>query len=214
MKFSLATLLAYTSGALTAAMPLEQSAKIEQSANINYVQNYNGNAAQFKYNQAQGTYSVNWKGGINFVTGLGWSQGGPRTVKYSGTYSPGNSGSYFGMYGWLTDPLTEYYIVESFGSYDPCADKAATQRGSFTAADRSTYKVCTNIRKNKPSIHGTATFTQWFSVRQGKRTTGTINTGEHFNYWAKQGFANRNFGTMTFVTEAWSGAGSASVTLS
>lgn len=137
-----------------------------------------------------------------------------RTVKYSGTYSPGNSGSYFGMYGWLTDPLTEYYILESFGSYDPCADKAATQRGSFTAADRSTYKVCTNIRKNKPSIHGTATFTQWFSVRQGKRTTGTINTGEHFNYWAKQGFANRNFGTMTFVTEAWSGAGSASVTLS
>lgn len=54
MKFSLATLLAYTSGALTAAMPLEQSANIEQSPNINYVQNYNGNAAQFKYNQAQG----------------------------------------------------------------------------------------------------------------------------------------------------------------
>lgn len=57
MKFSIATLLAYTSGAFTAAVPLEQSADIAQSANFDYVQNYNGNAAQFKYNQAQGKKS-------------------------------------------------------------------------------------------------------------------------------------------------------------
>ena len=25
-----------------------------------------------------GTYSVKWAGGTNFVTGLGWSRGGPR----------------------------------------------------------------------------------------------------------------------------------------
>ncbi|PIA93213.1 putative endo-1,4-beta-xylanase 5 [Cercospora beticola] len=215
MKFIIATLLAYTSGAFTAAVPLEQSADIAQSANFDYVQNYNGNAAQFKYNQAQGTYSVKWAGGTNFVTGLGWSRGGPRTIKYSGTYSPVNSGSFFGAYGWLENPLTEYYVVESFGTYDPCADKTAKQHVTFKSADGlSSYKVCSNIRTNQPSIHGTATFKQFFSVRQGMRTSGTINTGEHFSHWAKHGFANKNFGTMSFITEAWSGSGSASVTLS
>lgn len=131
------------------------------------------------------------------------------TIKYSSTYNPGNSGSYLAVYGWINNPQAEYYIVESYGSFNPCSS-GVTQLGSITS-DGGTYQQCTDTRTNQPSITGTSTFTQYWSVRQSKRTSGTVTTANHFAAWQKHGFANSNFNYQVVAIEAFSGSGSGSV---
>lgn len=114
-----------------------------------------------------------------------------RTIEYSGDYQPGSSGSYLAVYGWINSPQAEYYIVESYGGFDPCSS-GVTQLGTVTS-DGSDYTLCTDTRTNQPSITGTSTFTQYWSVRQNKRTSGTVTTSNHFEAWAKNGFGNSDF---------------------
>ncbi|KAI4717437.1 hypothetical protein E4T48_06356 [Aureobasidium sp. EXF-10727] len=182
---------------------------------INYVQNYNGNLGQFTYNENAGTYSMYWNNGVSgdFVVGLGWSTGAARSITYSSQYSA-SGGSYLSVYGWINSPQAEYYIVESYGSYNPCGagQSGVTQLGTVSS-DGGTYTVCTDTRTNQPSITGTSTFKQYWSVRQQKRTSGTVTTGNHFAYWAKYGFGN-SYNFQVLAVEAFSGTGSASVTVS
>ncbi|KAF3393585.1 Endo-1,4-beta-xylanase A [Talaromyces pinophilus] len=196
--------------ALTA--PVEDSALVERAGGINYVQNYNGNLGDFTYNESAGTYSMYWEDGVNgdFVVGLGWSTGAARSITYSANYNAANSGSYLSVYGWINSPQAEYYIVENYGNYNPCS--GAQSLGTLTS-DGGTYQVCTDTRYNQPSITGTSTFTQFFSVRQNKRSSGTVTTGNHFNFWAQHGFGN-SYNFQVMAVEAFNGAGSATVTVS
>ncbi|KAK0821576.1 hypothetical protein LTR75_000662 [Friedmanniomyces endolithicus] len=178
---------------------------------INYVQNYNGNLANFKYNEAAGTYSASWNNPGDFVIGLGWSVGSARSITYSAQYSAAGSGSYLGIYGWVNSPQAEYYVVESYGSFNPCSS-GVTSLGSITASDGGSYQLCTDTRTNEPSITGTSTFTQYWAVRQTQRTSGTINMGDFFIAWAKHGFGS-SYNFQVVEVEAFSGSGSASVTV-
>jgi endo-1,4-beta-xylanase len=45
-----------------------------------------------------------------------------RNINFGGTYSP-NGNSYLSVYGWTKSPLVEYYIVESYGTYNPGSGK-------------------------------------------------------------------------------------------
>ncbi|GAM41927.1 endo-1,4-beta-xylanase Xyl11A [Talaromyces pinophilus] len=194
------------------AAPVEDSALVERAGGINYVQNYNGNLGDFTYNESAGTYSMYWEDGVNgdFVVGLGWSTGAARSITYSANYNAANSGSYLSVYGWINSPQAEYYIVENYGNYNPCS--GAQSLGTLTS-DGGTYQVCTDTRYNQPSITGTSTFTQFFSVRQNKRSSGTVTTGNHFNFWAQHGFGN-SYNFQVMAVEAFNGAGSATVTVS
>lgn len=162
-------------------------------------------------NKANGEYSVTWTGNKgNFVGGKGWSTGAARNINFKGTYKP-NGNSYLSVYGWSTSPLVEYYIVEDFGTYNP--GSGGTHKGTVTS-DGSTYDIYTAIRTNAPSIQGTATFTQFWSVRQSKRASGTVTVANHFNAWKKLGM---NLGTLNYqivATEGYQSSGSADITVS
>lgn len=58
-------------------------------------------------------------------------------MSFSANYQP-NGNSYLALYGWTTNPLIEYYVMESFGTYNPGSQ--LSKKGTVTS-DGGTYDV-------------------------------------------------------------------------
>lgn len=67
--------------------------------------------------------------------------------------------------------------------------------------DDGVYEIWTKMRKNKPSIQGTATFPQYWSVRTSKRVGGVVNTEAHFKAWVAAGLKMGRYSYMIVATE-------------
>jgi endo-1,4-beta-xylanase len=159
---------------------------------------------------AGSNYSLTWNtASQNVVAGTGWNPGTSNTVSYSGSWNC-NGNCYLSLYGWTTSPLVEYYIVENYGDYNPSS--GATKLGSVSS-DGSVYDLYETTRTNEPSIQGTATFNQYWAIREAKRTGGTITVSNIFNAWKNVGL---NLGTPNYeilATEGYQSSGSSNITV-
>ncbi len=161
-------------------------------------------------NTGDGFLAVWDEGDMNYLARKGVRPGSDAPiVTYSADYNP-NGNSYLGVYGWTTDPLIEYYIVDSWGSWRP----PGTDVIGTVTVDGGTYEIYRSLRENQPSILGTATFWQYWSVRTQKRTSGTITVKPHFDAWAAFGLTLGDFYEVSMLVEGYHSSGSADVVVS
>ena len=189
-----------------------QSQKMGSGAGYDYElwsQNGAGNATMTLNPSTEngGAFSVEWSGTINMLarSGKRWGANSTVTVQNVGNitaefeveWSSTDNVKYVSVYGWgyydkgdipsgFSDEI-EYYIVQDRGSYNP------TQGGKkFGSAviDGISYDFYTTDRIQQPSLSGTSTFKQYWSIPSNTsqhRTKGTISISKHFSEWAKVG---------------------------
>lgn len=176
-----------------------------------------------------GAFSVEWRGTVNMLarSGKRWGSNSTVTVQNVGNitsefeveWSSSDNVKYVSVYGWgyydkgdnpsgFTDEI-EYYIIQDRGSYNPTSN-GGKKKGS-AVIDGINYDFYTTERHNQPSLSGTSTFMQYWSIPSNTsqhRTKGTISISKHFSEWAKVGMKmGRLYEVASMKIESYTGQG-------
>lgn len=154
-----------------------------------------------------GAFEVEWSGTVNMLarTGKRWGSNSTVTVQNVGNitsefdveWSSTDNVKYVSVYGWgyydqqdipsgFSNEI-EYYIVQDRGSYNPTS---GGKKWGSAVIDGISYDFYTTDRIQQPSLSGTSTFKQYWSIPKNTsqhRTKGTISISKHFSEWAKAG---------------------------
>lgn len=154
-----------------------------------------------------GAFEVEWQGTINMLarTGKRWGSNSTVTVQNVGNitsefeveWSSTDNVKYVSVYGWgyydqqdipsgFSNEI-EYYIVQDRGSYNPTS---GGKKWGSAKIDGIDYDFYTTDRIQQPSLSGTSTFKQYWSIPSNTsqhRTKGTISISKHFKAWADAG---------------------------
>ncbi len=143
------------------------------------------------------------------VGGKGWATGtNSRVINYNVGWLQG-SYDFIGVYGWVQNPLIEYYVCEK--GYAPWSfDNTGYELGPVVV-DGRTYRFARHQQVNKPSIEGTSsTFWQYMDNWGGQDFTKgnqKISMAGHINNWKRYG--GKGWGTthnyQVFAIEAFGG---------
>jgi endo-1,4-beta-xylanase len=158
-----------------------------------------------------GNFSCTWGSVGNILFRKGIRPGlKNHIVTYSAiSYKP-NGNSYLAIYGWTRSPLVEYYIVESWGSWKP---PGSTSKGTVDS-DSGTYDIY-QMSRNGANIDGNGPFTQYWSVRKAKKTSGIVTCANHFAAWESKGMKMGSMYEVSLDVEAYqSSGGTADVAMS
>jgi endo-1,4-beta-xylanase len=127
-------------------------------------------------------------------------------ITYSAVFNP-EGNAYIGAYGWTKDPLVEYYIVEAWGAWRP---PGITSKVTVVSDD-GVYDIYETI----PHVGLTISdYRQFWSVRQTKRTSGTITCANHFDAWAENKMIMGELHEVMFFVEGYIGHGNVDIRMS
>ncbi|MDR2558232.1 MAG: glycoside hydrolase family 11 protein [Oscillospiraceae bacterium] len=167
-----------------------------------------------------GTYECEWDDVFNVLFRTGRRLGstmphyeyGEITIDYAAEFTIKRGDVfYLCVYGWTEEPLIEWYIIESRGNYKP-PGRSGISHG-IVEIDGGFYEIFESTRVEEPSIIGNTTFQQYWSVRMGNRTEGTISVSEHFRAWEEAGLdMSGNMYEVALCIEGFRSSGNARVT--
>jgi len=118
------------------------------------------------------------------------------------------------LYGWSRNPLVEYYVVDNWGGFVPPGPTAVPL--GTVKSDGGTYRIYRMRRIEQPSIAGTATFNQYWSVRTERRPVGRdniITLANHFDAWRRAGMMLGSLDYQVLATEGFGSNGESAVRL-
>ncbi|HEY4787150.1 MAG TPA: glycoside hydrolase family 11 protein [Bacteroidales bacterium] len=171
-------------------------AKSKSLKATNYYQAWTAGSGNMNaQNLGNGHYTVSWSNVGDIVVGAGYNPCNNATMSWTGSAS---NAQYFGVYGWLSSPLTEYYIGRGGGQ---SAGTYSTSKGTYTL---------NTVACNGANINGNGPFTQFNCSGSG---SSPINMGEHFQGWKNLGKQVNTQNYCIVAVEAWNSSGSADVTV-
>lgn len=165
-------------------------------------------------------FKVEWSNINNFVSRVGLKFDETRTHQEIGTFTAelafqksgvqGDGLAYYGIYGWTVDPLVEFYIMEDWDNWRPQAGSGDHIGKGTNTVDGAQYDVVTRQMVNQPSIKDVQSFPQVFSIRQQKRSSGSISISEHFKQWESKGIKMGKLYEVKIKVESYSGSNGSS----
>ncbi|GKT54260.1 glycosyl hydrolase [Colletotrichum tofieldiae] len=179
----------------------------ELKAGTDYIQNYKtGGTVNFM--PSGNGFSLDFNTKNDFVVGVSWKTGSTAPITHSGSFAVTSGLATLSVYGWTTDPLVEYYVIEDSVGFSQTGTKKGT-----VSSDGGTYTIWEAQRVNAPSIQGTKTFNQYISFRNGSRSSGRVTMANHINAWQNAGMKLGKMNIQVVAVETWNGAGSAKQTV-
>lgn len=161
-----------------------------------------------------GRYTSAWdQDTFNWIGGLGWQAADNKAFQYTGSFEP-EGNAYLAVYGVFKNPDVNFYIIESWTTYDPsnCAFGNVTARYQADGANYEFY-ICQRLTLSLEQPPPT-----YYSIRVPKKSpgaiSGTIDLASHFDEWRKAGV---NLGTNDFIimaTEGYRSKGKSDITIS